>query len=65
MENIMVFLQLIVVAYAMSAGFGMIIAQSRGVQWVNRQWRRVITWVIRTPVRILGQLLLATARGIR
>jgi len=64
-QNIVVFLQLVLVAYFMSVGFGMIVGQGRGVAWVNRQWRSVVAWCIRTPINLLGELLRAIARRIR
>jgi hypothetical protein len=54
MEQMIMFFQLTLVAYFMSLGFGMIVGQGRGVQWVNNKWRTAVAWCIGTPLIFLG-----------
>jgi len=49
------FLPLILVAYLVSAGFGMLVAQNRGFQAVNRFWLRSFKVVIRFALRRIGR----------
>jgi hypothetical protein len=50
------FLPLILVAYIISIGFGMIVAQGRGVAAVNRFWVRSIRSVARGIFRLISRI---------
>ena len=49
------FLQLAMVVYVISIGFGMIVAQGRGVGAVNRFWMRSIRSIIRGAFRLIAR----------
>jgi hypothetical protein len=49
------FLPIIIVAYIVSVGFGMVVAQNRGVNAVNRFWMRSIRSIARGAFRLLSR----------
>lgn len=51
------FLPFAVLAYLISVGFGMIVAQGRGVQAVNRFWVRSIRAVFRFILQQLARFI--------
>jgi hypothetical protein len=59
MNDLIVFAQLVGVSYFMSVGFGMIVAQGRGVKWMNQVW---LTWAVLKPINLLGQILISVSK---
>ena len=65
MHEAIFFTQYVGVAYVMSIGFGMIVAQSRGAKAAHRFWVKLLFGMVSFVLRTFGDLLYWLAKGMR
>lgn len=65
MDDFVSVLVLIGVTYGMSIGFGMVVAQARGVRVAHRLWIRATLGTIAFVLRTIGDLLYWIAKLVR
>lgn len=56
MELLIAALQLVAYTYFLSIGFGLVVAQGRGLARVNTFWLKLIRSVIRNTLQMIGNI---------
>lgn len=65
MGAMIIFAQLVGVAYVMSIGFGMIISQAQGVKFAHRVWVKFMCKTVAFVCSTIGDIFLWLAKTLR